>query len=202
MKTILVVLGTRPEAIKLAPVILELRNNSEFKVLVCNTEQQKELSRQTLGYFGICADFSLGVMHPNQTLAGVQARILDSLWGIYQSNSIDATIIQGDTMSVFCGALVSFYNKIPIFHVEAGLRSYDNFEPFPEEAIRQMVARIVDLHFVPTQKAYEALVKENIAKDKIYITGNTSIDALRQLSKSVLERGGGGKKHSIYLEYV
>lgn len=188
MKTVLVILGTRPEAIKLAPVILELRKDSAFKVLVCNTEQQKELSNQTLGYFGITADFHLNVMLPNQTLAGVQARILNSLADLYCNNQIDATIIQGDTMSAFCGALASFYKRIPIFHIEAGLRSYDNFEPYPEEALRQMIARIADLHFVPTQRAYMALVKENIKEEKIFITGNTVIDALECLSDSVIKR--------------
>ena len=188
MKTILVILGTRPEAIKLAPVILELKKNSDFNVLVCNTEQQKELSNQTLGFFGIKADFNLNVMLPNQTLAGVQARILNALSDVYQNNHIDATIVQGDTMTVFCGALVSFYNKVPVFHVEAGLRSYDMFEPFPEEAMRQMAARITDLHFAPTQKAYDALVNENVAKDKIFITGNTVIDALSCLSKETMDR--------------
>ena len=183
MKTILVVLGTRPEAIKLAPVILELRKNPEYKVLVCNTEQQKELSNQTLGFFNIKADFNLDVMRPNQTLAGVQSRILNALSDVFANNKIDATIVQGDTMTVFCGALVSFYNRVPVFHVEAGLRSYDLFEPFPEEAMRQMAARITDLHFAPTKLAYDALVKENIAPEKITRTGNTVIDALSCLSE-------------------
>lgn len=187
MKTILVILGTRPEAIKLAPVILELRKNNDYSVLVCNTEQQKELSNQTLSFFGIKADFNLDVMRPNQTLAGVQARILNTLSDIYRNNKIDATIVQGDTMTVFCGALVSFYSKVPVFHVEAGLRSYNLFEPFPEEAMRQMTARITDLHFAPTTKAQEALVREGIVQDKIYLTGNTVIDALKCLSDDITE---------------
>ena len=187
MKTILVILGTRPEAIKLAPVILELRKNINYNILVCNTEQQKELSNQTLSFFGIKADFNLDVMQPNQTLAGVQSRILDALSEIYHNNKIDATIVQGDTMTVFCGSLVSFYNKVPVFHVEAGLRSYDLFEPFPEEAMRQMTARITNLHFAPTSKAKEALLKEGIAEDKIFLTGNTVIDALYCLSENVIK---------------
>ncbi len=186
MKNILVILGTRPEAIKLAPVILELRKNPEYNVLVCNTEQQKELSNQTLGFFGITADFNLDVMRPNQTLAGVQSRILTALSDVYTNNKIDATIVQGDTMTVFCGALVSFYNRVPVFHVEAGLRSYDLFEPFPEEAMRQMTSRITDLHFAPTTLAYDSLVKEDICKDKIYLTGNTVIDALSCLSDETI----------------
>lgn len=186
MKNILVILGTRPEAIKLAPVILELRKNPEYNVLVCNTEQQKELSNQTLGFFDINADFKLDVMRPNQTLAGVQSRILTALSDVYTNNKIDATIVQGDTMTVFCGALVSFYNRVPVFHVEAGLRSYDLFEPFPEEAMRQMTSRITDLHFAPTKLAYESLIQENIKPEKIILTGNTVIDALSCLSEETL----------------
>lgn len=187
MKNILVVLGTRPEAIKLAPVILELRKNPEYRVFVCNTEQQKELSNQTLGFFGIDADFKLDVMRPNQTLAGVQSRILMALSDVFHNNHFDATIVQGDTMTVFCGALVSFYNRVPVFHVEAGLRSYDLFEPFPEEAMRQMTSRITDLHFAPTQLAHDSLIKENIDKSKITMTGNTVIDALSCLSDETID---------------
>ncbi|MCL1786205.1 MAG: UDP-N-acetylglucosamine 2-epimerase (non-hydrolyzing) [Alphaproteobacteria bacterium] len=178
MKNIIVVLGTRPEAIKLAPVILELRKNPEYRVFVCNTEQQKELSNQTLSFFGIEPDFTLDVMRPNQTLAGVQARILTALSEVYAGTKFDATIVQGDTMSVFCGALASFYNRVPVFHVEAGLRSYDLFEPFPEEALRQMTSRITDLHFAPTELARESLLKEDVPPAKIVLTGNTVIDAL------------------------
>jgi UDP-N-acetylglucosamine 2-epimerase (non-hydrolysing) len=188
MKNILVVLGTRPEAIKLAPVIIWLRKNPDYRVFVCNTEQQKELSNQTLGFFGIDADFKLDVMRPNQTLAGVQSRILTALSDLFQNNHFDATIVQGDTMTVFCGALVSFYNRVPVFHVEAGLRSYDLFEPFPEEAMRQMTSRITDLHFTPTQVAYDSLTKENIDPNRVVLTGNTVIDALSCLSDKIIEK--------------
>ena len=188
MKNILVVLGTRPEAIKLAPVILWLRKNPDYRVFVCNTEQQKELSNQTLGFFGIDADFKLDVMRPNQTLAGVQSRILTALSDLFQNNHFDATIVQGDTMTVFCGALVSFYNRVPVFHVEAGLRSYDLFEPFPEEAMRQMTSRITDLHLTPTQVAYDSLTKENIDPNRVVLTGNTVIDALSCLSDKIIEK--------------
>jgi len=186
MKNILFILGTRPEAIKLAPVIIELKKHKQFNVLVCNTEQQKELSNQTLSYFGIKADFKLNVMTPNQTLAGVQSKIMNALSEIYKNYAIDGTIVQGDTMTVFCGSLVSFYNKAPVFHVEAGLRSYNLFEPFPEEAIRQMSTRLMDLYFTPTKESYNSLIKENIDKNKIFVTGNTVIDALLALKKSTL----------------
>lgn len=152
-KNILFVFGTRPEVIKLAPVILELKKYpQEYRVIICNTEQQKELSNQTLAYFGLQADINLDCMRENQTLVEVQSRILTSLDKVFEDNKIDATIVQGDTMTVLCGALTSFYRKIPVFHVEAGLRSYDIYEPFPEEVMRQMTSRVASLHFAPTEK--------------------------------------------------
>lgn len=187
MKNIIFIFGTRPEIIKLAPVILEMKKfPQDYNVLICNTEQQKELSNQTLEYFGLKADISLDCMRENQSLASVQTRILNSLDKIYNDYQIDATIVQGDTMTVLCGALASFYHKIPVFHVEAGLRSYDKYEPFPEEVIRQMVSRIADLHFAPTDVNKQALLKENIDNDKIYVVGNTVIDALFCLSEDVI----------------
>ncbi len=188
MKRVLFVLGTRPEAIKLAPIILELKKFPEkFDVKICNTEQQKELSNQTLSFFGLIADYNLDVMQANQTLSQLQARLLEKLSFLFSKHTFDVTLVQGDTMSVFCGALTSFYYKVPVFHVEAGLRSYNNFEPFPEEAIRQMVSRISNLHFVPTKTAFHALEKENINSKQIVLTGNTVIDALTQLSKEVID---------------
>lgn len=183
-KVILFVFGTRPEVIKLAPVILELQKYPQkYEVLICNTEQQKELSNQTLGYFGLKADINLDCMRPNQSLAEVQSRILSELEAkVFSKYKIDATIVQGDTMTVLCGALVAFYNKIPVFHVEAGLRSYDIYEPFPEEIMRQMTSRVTQLHFAPTNNNKRALLKEGIDEDKIYITGNTVTDALFCLS--------------------
>lgn len=188
MKNIIFIFGTRPEIIKLAPVILELKKNPEsYNVIICNTEQQKELSNQTLAYFGLKADINLDCMRENQSLSSVQARILTSLDKVFQENKIDATIVQGDTMTVLCGALTSFYHKIPVFHVEAGLRSYDIYEPFPEEVMRQMTSRVAALHFAPTGVNKEALLKEDISEDKIHIVGNTVIDALFCLSDEVIE---------------
>ena len=187
-KNILVVFGTRPEVIKLAPVILELRKSPEkYNVIDCNTEQQKELSNQTLSYFNLKADINLDCMKPNQTLAEVQARILTSLSKVFDENKIDATVVQGDTMTVLCGALTSYYNRVPVFHVEAGLRSYDIFEPFPEEVMRQMTSRVADLHFCPTEKNQKALLKEDIDKNKLHIVGNTVIDALFCLSEETMQ---------------
>lgn len=188
MKNIIFIFGTRPEIIKLAPVILQMKKESDrFNVILCNTEQQKELSNQTLAYFGLKADINLDSMRENQTLSEVQSRILASLAKVYQENKIDGTIVQGDTMTVLCGALTSFYNKIPVFHVEAGLRSYDIFEPFPEEAFRQMTTRITSLHFAPTDRNKTALIKEGIEEKNIHIVGNTVIDALFCLSDEVVE---------------
>ena len=189
MKNIIFIFGTRPEIIKLAPVILEMKKYpQDYNVIICNTEQQKELSNQTLAYFGLKADVNLDCMRENQSLSSVQARILTSLDKVFSENKIDAAIVQGDTMTVLCGALTAFYHKIPVFHVEAGLRSYDIYEPFPEEVMRQMTSRVAALHFAPTGVNREALLKENIDSDKIHIVGNTVIDALFCLSDEVIEQ--------------
>ena len=187
MKNILFVFGTRPEVIKLAPVMLELKKYPQkYNVIICNTEQQKELSNQTLTYFGLKADLNLDCMRPDQSLLEVQTRILTALDNVFDTHKIDATIVQGDTMTVLCGALASFYRKIPVYHVEAGLRSYDIYEPFPEEVMRQMTSRVAELNFAPTEKNKQALLKENIAGDKIFVVGNTVIDALFCLSDATL----------------
>lgn len=188
-KNILFVFGTRPEVIKLAPIILEMKKYPEkYKPIICNTEQQKELSNQTLEYFGLQADINLDCMRENQTLVEVQSRILNSLDKVFDNYKVDATIVQGDTMTVLCGALTSYYRKIPVFHVEAGLRSYDIFEPFPEEIMRQMTSRVAQLHFAPTEKNKNALIKEDISENKIYVTGNTVIDALFCLSEDTMTK--------------
>ena len=188
MKTIIFIFGTRPEIIKLAPIILNLKKYpQDYNVIICNTEQQKELSNQTLKYFGLKADINLDSMRENQSLSSIQSRILTSLENVFQNNKIDATIVQGDTMSVLCGALVSFYHKIPVFHVEAGLRSYDIYEPFPEEVMRQMTSRIAELHFAPTEFNRQSLLMENITEEKIHVVGNTVIDALFCLSQETVD---------------
>lgn len=187
MKNILFVFGTRPEVIKLAPIILEMKNfPNDYKVIICNTEQQKELSNQTLEYFGLKADVNLNCMRPNQSLTEIQSRILTALDKVFNDNKIDLTVVQGDTMTVLCGALVSYYHKVPICHIEAGLRSYDIFEPFPEEIMRQMTSRVADLNFAPTDKNKQSLLSEGIKEDKIFVVGNTVIDALFCLSDETL----------------
>ena len=202
MKNILFIFGTRPEVIKLAPVILELKKYPDkYNVLICNTEQQKELSNQTLAYFNLKADINLDCMKPNQSLLEVQTRILTALNSVFANNEIDATIVQGDTMTVLCGALASFYNKIPVFHVEAGLRSYDIYEPFPEEIMRQMTSRVAQLHFAPTEENRIALLKENIDDNKIHVVGNTVIDASFCLSDEIMEKAADFyKKQNIIID--
>ncbi|MCQ2743539.1 MAG: UDP-N-acetylglucosamine 2-epimerase (non-hydrolyzing) [bacterium] len=188
MKNIIFILGTRPEIIKLAPVIIEMKKKPDlFNVIVCNTEQQKELSNQTLNYFGLKADYNLDCMTQNQTLSSIQARILTSLDKVFDENKIDGVVVQGDTMTVLCGALTAFYHKIPVFHVEAGLRSYDIYEPFPEEIMRQMTSRVAEIHFAPTVDNMVALLNEGISENKIHVVGNTVIDALSCLSDKVVE---------------
>ena len=183
-----VITGTRPEAVKLSPVIQALANQPDMRSLVCNTGQHEQLCGETLAYFGITAAAKLDVMRPAQGLARLQARLLDALDGFLAAARPDGVIVQGDTMSAFCGALAAFYRHIPVFHVEAGLRSYDLNEPFPEEALRQMLARLARLHFAPTQAARAALSAEGVAEEVIHITGNTVIDALQCLTPEALDR--------------
>lgn len=189
MKKILFVFGTRPEVIKLSPLIMEMRKYPQiYDVKICNTEQQKELSNQTLEYFGLKADYCLNCMSENQTLTEVQTRILSKLDELFRREDFDAVMVQGDTITVLSGALASFYNKIPVYHVEAGLRSCNLAEPYPEEAVRQMVSRISDLNFCPTDANKKALLKENIPDKKIFVTGNTVIDALFCLTDETMQK--------------
>lgn len=177
MPKLAVIAGTRPEAIKLAPVILQLKNEG-YDPLVCNTGQHETLCGETLSYFGIEAHAKLDAMRPNQSLAHLQGRLLGELDQLVSNRELSGIVVQGDTMSAFCGALTAFYKRLPVFHVEAGLRSFNMAEPFPEEGLRQMLSRLASVHFAPTERACANLLGENISKDKIYLTGNTVIDAL------------------------
>ena len=188
MKNILIVFGTRPEIIKLAPVILEFEKHpKDFRITICNTEQQKDLSIQTLKFFDIIPDVGLDVMEFNQSLITLQTKIMNGLDILRNNNFFDAVIVQGDTMSAFCGALFGILNSIPVFHIEAGLRSHNLQEPFPEEGLRQMISRISTLNFAPTTIDYRALKKESISQKSIILTGNTVIDALFCLPKKELD---------------
>lgn len=178
VKTLLFILGTRPEAIKLSPLILHLRETGRYRVRVCSTGQHREIVAQAFQSFGVQPDLDLALMLPGQTLFQSTARILAALEDVFAQEKPDLSIVQGDTASTFAGALASFYARVPVAHVEAGLRTYNLAHPFPEEANRQLTARLSDLHFAATPWAAENLRQEGVAADRVYVTGNTGIDAL------------------------
>jgi UDP-N-acetylglucosamine 2-epimerase (non-hydrolysing) len=178
MSTVSVIFGTRPEAIKLAPVILALKNDPRFSCQVCVTAQHREMLDQVLDAFAIKPDVDLGLMQPNQTLAGLTARAVEAVDRYLAKARPDLVLVQGDTTTTFCAALAGFYNHIPVGHVEAGLRTGNLDSPWPEEANRVLATRITTLHFAPTELNKQNLLKERIAPERIFVTGNTVIDAL------------------------
>lgn len=177
-RNILVLMGTRPEAIKLAPVVRALRASDDFQCTVVATGQHREMFRQIAEILGIEVDIDLEVMRPNQTLAGLTARLLDGIDPILVDREPDMALVQGDTTTVLAGALACFYRRIPIGHVEAGLRTGDVWSPFPEEANRKLAAPLMTLHFAPTESARTALLAEGVPSEAISLTGNTVIDTL------------------------
>lgn len=178
MKKVIVFLGTRPEAIKLAPVIEALTNSAHFNTLVCSTGQHKEMLKQVVDFFNIPVHFTLDVMEPNQKLAELTAKILVKVNTLLLEEQPDYIIVQGDTTTSFAAALAAFYNKIKVLHVEAGLRTHNRFSPFPEEINRVFTTQITDFHYPPTELSQQNLIKEGVPTDKVLITGNTVIDAL------------------------
>ncbi len=178
MKPLIALVGTRPEAIKMAPVIQALRQQGRHPVKVVSTGQHREMLRQTLGIFGIAPDVELDVMQPNQSLSTLTANLLRTLDPLMDETDPAMMIAQGDTTSVMVAALVSFYRRLPFAHVEAGLRTGDIHSPFPEEFNRIVAGRIANLHFAPTQRAADNLRAEKVSEKDIYLTGNTVIDAL------------------------
>ena len=177
MKKIILIVGTRPEVIKLAPVYLELKKSKRFKPILINTGQQKEMTRQMLDWFGIKEDFNLHLMVKDQSLAGLTAKAVDSMSRILKKIKPNLVIVEGDTATVMAASIAAFYLKIPIAHVEAGLRTNDIYNPFPEEMSRRLVSCLTSFHFAPTEKAVLNLRKENI-KNNVFLTGNTVIDSL------------------------
>jgi UDP-N-acetylglucosamine 2-epimerase (non-hydrolysing) len=177
-KRISILLGTRPEAIKLCPLVLAMREHPELEPRVCATGQHREMLDQVLDIFKVVPDVDLNLMQPNQTLAGLTSRSIASLDDYLAAARPDLVIVQGDTTTVVCAALCAFYLGIPVGHVEAGLRTYNKWSPFPEEINRVLTTRIAELHFAPTETARQNLLREGIADDKILVTGNTVIDAL------------------------
>ncbi len=184
MKKLLVVLGTRPEAIKLAPIIKTFKDKSEFEMRVCSTGQHKEMLTQVLNFFNIIPDYELKVMKSNQSLSELTLNLLKGIDKVLKEYLPDLIFVQGDTTTAFIAALGSFYKKIPIAHIEAGLRSFDKYSPYPEELNRVLISHIVDYHFSPTQKAKDNLYKEGI-KNNVYVVGNTVIDALLMGIKTI-----------------
>lgn len=178
MKRVLLIFGTRPEAIKLFPVAQALAQVPGLEVRTCVTAQHRGLLDQVLDIAGLKPDIDLDLMEPGQTLDQLTARLLTGLGGVMDSEKPDRVIVQGDTATAMVGALAAYYRKVPVSHVEAGLRSGDIYQPWPEEVNRRMVAPIADQHFAPTKTAAAALKRENIDPAMIHVTGNTVIDAL------------------------
>lgn len=180
MKKIAVIFGTRPDTIKLAPVILALQKETKlFKVVSIATAQHRKMLDQVLDVFKITPDYDLNVMKQNQSLAELTKNTIQALDEVLVKEAPDMVLVQGDTSTTFVGSLAAFYRKIPVGHVEAGLRTYDMMNPFPEEANRKLTGVLAELHFPPTETAKKALLREHVAKDKVFVTGNTVIDALK-----------------------
>lgn len=178
MIKVMTIFGTRPEAIKMAPLVKELDNRKEIESIVCVTAQHREMLDQVLKTFDIKPDYDLNIMKQGQSLSEITSRALLGLEEVIKEVKPDIVLVHGDTTTTFAGALAAFYNQVSIGHVEAGLRTYDKYSPFPEEMNRQMVDSMTYLYFAPTEISKENLLKQNISEDKIYITGNTAIDAM------------------------
>ena len=172
------IFGTRPEAIKMAPLIKELEKRKEIESIVAVTAQHREMLDQVLETFDIKPDYDLNIMKQGQTLADVTTRALQGLEKVIKECKPDIVLVHGDTTTTFAGALAAFYNQVAIGHVEAGLRTYDKYSPWPEEMNRQMVDCMADMYFAPTNLSKENLLRQNISKENIYVTGNTAIDAM------------------------
>ncbi|CAI2622688.1 UDP-N-acetylglucosamine 2-epimerase [Apilactobacillus kunkeei] len=178
---VMTIFGTRPEAIKMAPIILEMKNNlDEFQPITVLTGQHKEMLDQVMDIFHIEADYNLHVMKAQQTLSSITTTVINKLDSIINEAKPDMILVHGDTTTTFAAAVSAFYHQIPLGHVEAGLRTWDKYSPYPEEMNRQMTDILSDVYFAPTELSKENLLKQNLKEDRIYITGNTAIDALKQ----------------------
>ena len=179
MKKIMLVFGTRPEGIKMCPLVNELKRRPQVQTVVCVTGQHKQMLQQVLDAFSVVPDYDLAIMQPNQTLFDVTTAILTRIQAVLNQEKPDLTLVHGDTSTAFVTALACFYLHIPVGHVEAGLRTYNLESPFPEEFNRQAVSLICRYHFAPTEKAKQNLLREGKDESSIFVTGNTSIDALK-----------------------
>jgi len=178
VKRVLFVFGTRPEAIKLAPLIFEVQKRPDLEALICVTGQHREMLDQVLIGFGIEPRWDLNLMKPGQDLAGLTARLVQDLAPVIEEANPDIVLVQGDTSSALIGALSAYYGRVPVGHVEAGLRTGDMYSPFPEEGNRKLVGALADIHFAPTELARNNLLAEGVSDDRVYVTGNTVVDAL------------------------
>ena len=184
MKKILFIFGTRPEAIKLAPVIKEFEKHGKFEPVVCVTAQHRQMLDQVLGIFRVVPDYDLNLMKENQTIQEVASNALLGLRDVIKKVRPDVVLVQGDTTTAFTGSLAAFYERITVGHVEAGLRTNDKYRPFPEEINRRLTGQIADIHFTPTRKSRENLLKEGVDRERVHVTGNTVIDALLTVVES------------------
>ena len=178
MIKVMSIFGTRPEAIKMAPLVKELESREEIESIVCVTAQHREMLDQVLATFDIKPDYDLDIMKQGQTLSDITTRALIGVDGVIKQAKPDIVLVHGDTTTTFAGGLAAFYNQVAIGHVEAGLRTYNKYSPYPEEMNRQMVDCMTDMYFAPTALSKANLLKENIDESKIYVTGNTAIDAM------------------------
>lgn len=178
-KKIMVIFGTRPDAIKMIPLAQELKKHDEFETLVCVTAQHRQMLDQVLEIFNCIPDYDLDIMKERQTLVDITSRVVEGLNEVFKDVKPDMVLVHGDTTTGFAAALAAFYNKIPVGHVEAGLRTFDNYSPFPEEMNRKLIGTIASLHFAPTQSNVSNLLREGIDSQSIFKTGNTVIDAMK-----------------------
>ena len=198
---LLFIFGTRPDAVKMAPLILKARGDTSFDARICVTGQHDEMLYQVLDFFGIKPDYDLNIMCPDQSLYDVTANILKALEEVITRESPLVAIVQGDTTTAFIGALASYYQKVPVAHVEAGLRSHNMYSPFPEEMNRVLVGHIATYHFAPTLRAKENLLAEGKSTHNIYVVGNTGIDALFMTLELIKERDNEFKSYSDYIDF-
>lgn len=175
---VMTVFGTRPEAIKMAPLVKELKSREEIDCTVCVTAQHRQMLDQVLEVFNIKPDYDLNIMSQGQTLSDITCRAIQGLEVIIKKVKPNIVLVHGDTSTTFAGALAAFYNQVDIGHVEAGLRTWNKYSPYPEEMNRQMVGIMADMHFAPTENSKNSLIKEGKKPETIYVTGNTAIDAL------------------------
>ena len=195
MIKVMSIFGTRSEAIKMAPLVKKLNEDPQIRSVLCVTAQHREMLDQVLDLFGLTPDYDLNIMKPNQTLSMITANVLTGLDPILEKEKPDIVLVHGDTSTTFSAALAAFYHRIPVGHVEAGLRTYDMYSPFPEEVNRVLTGHLTSVHFAPTQRNADNLIREGIDPEKIIITGNTVIDALLEVADRPYEFEDETLKH-------